>query len=129
MWSILRARLGYWLARRLFGQRWAQQNARVWGWMQTQYARMAATGHREAQAFYGHLLYYKGQEPGAKFEGLRFLRLAAEQGDAKAAYQVGMHYMKEGSAEAVPWFERAEELEHPMAEIQLAKLHNTDAHE
>jgi len=124
MWMVLRAKLGYWLARHLFGKRWAQENPRLWGWMQTQYARMATTGHRDAQAFYGHLLYYKGQGPGAKHEGLRFLRMAAEQGDAKAAYQIGMHHLPTNPSEAKTWFERALELEHPMAETQLAKLNH-----
>lgn len=123
MWAVLRAKLGYWLARRLFGKRWAQQNPRLWDWMQNQYVRMANTGHRDAQAFYGHLLYYKGQGENARFEGLRYLRLAAEQGDAKATYQVGMHHLQaDEPTEAKRWFERAQTLEHPMAEIQLNKL-------
>jgi len=127
MWAVLRAKFGYWLARRLFGQRWAQQNPKVWEWMQNQYVRMANTGHSEAQAFYGHLLYHKGQGKAAKYEGLRYLRLAAEQGDAKAAYQVGMHFLKEAdTTQAKRWFEMAEQLEHPMAEVQLDKLRQQD---
>lgn|SRR5690625_2504082 len=128
MWAVLRAKLGYWLARRLFGKRWAFENPRLWEWMQTQYARMASTGDRDAQAFYGHLLYHKGQGKAAKFEGLRYLRLAGEQGDAKAAYQVGMHFLNtEDTAQAKLWFEKAEALEHPLAEMQLRKLNSHEA--
>lgn len=128
MWTVLRAKLGYWLARQLFGYRWAQQNQRVWEWMQNQYVRMANTGHKEAQAFYGHLLYHKGQGKAARYEGLRYLRMAGEQGDEKAAYQVGMHFLQEADKQqAKEWFEKAEALEHPMAEVQLNKLRQDEA--
>lgn len=86
LWPV-RARLGYWLARRLFHWRWLLQQPRAWAWMQGQYARMAALGHVPAQSFYGHILLFRGQGFGAREEGLRLLRLAAQGGDGKAAYR------------------------------------------
>ena len=74
----LRAPLGYWLARRLFHWPWLLRQPRAWAWMQGQYARMAALGNVSAQSFYGHILLFRGQGFGAREEGLRLLRLAAQ---------------------------------------------------
>ena len=41
---------------------------------------MAALGDVKAQSFYGHILYFRGQGFGARQEGARLLRLAAEAG-------------------------------------------------
>ena len=79
----LRARLGYWLARRLFHWPWLLRQPRAWTWMQGQYARMAALGNVSAQSFYGHILLFRGQGFGAREEGLRLLRLAAQGGMAR----------------------------------------------
>ena len=71
----LRARLGYGVARQLLGWPWLVKQPRAWQWMQGQFSRMANLGHRDAQAFYGHLLLFRGQGFGAREEGLRLLRL------------------------------------------------------
>ena len=84
LWQ-LRARLGYWLARRLFHLPAALRQPRLWQWMQGQYGRMANLGDSTAQSFYGHILLFRGQGLGAREEGLRLLRLAANGGDGKAA--------------------------------------------
>lgn len=89
LWS-LRARLGYLLARRLLGWPWLVKQPRAWQWMQGQFSRMAALGDVAAQSFYGHLLLFRGQGLGAREEGMRLLRLAAQAGDGKAAYQLGV---------------------------------------
>ena len=125
----LRARLGYWLARRLFHWRWLLQQPRAWHWMQGQYARMAALGDVPAQSFYGHILLFRGQGFGAREEGLRLLRLAAQGGDGKAAYQVGVQSLAGDSrqapdaAEAARWWEKAAEAGHPLAAQRLAVLY------
>ncbi|MBD9424907.1 SEL1-like repeat protein [Pseudomonas sp. PDM15] len=125
----LRARLGYWVARRLFHWRWLMQQPRAWNWMQGQFARMAALGDTPAQSFYGHLLLFRGQGFGAREEGLRLLRLAAEGGDGKAAYQLGVQYLTGDSrqapdaVEAARWWERAAALAHPLAAQRLSQLY------
>ena len=73
----LRARLGYGVARQLLGWPWLVKQPRAWQWMQGQFSRMANLGHRDAQAFYGHLLLFRGQGFGAREEGLRLLRLGS----------------------------------------------------
>ena len=108
-----RAKLGYWIARRLFNQRWAVESDALWEWMQTQFARMAGYDDVVARAFYGHLLLHKGQGMGARNEGVRLLRLAAQAGDAKSAYQLGMYSLQESihqaadPQQAADWFKLA----------------------
>lgn len=133
LYWTLRARLGYWVARRLMGWRWLMRQPRAWGWMQGQYARMAALGDVAAQSFYGHLLLFRGQGFGAREEGLRLLRLAAEGGDGKAAYQMGVQYQQGDSrrapdiGEVVRWWALASQAGHPLAAQRLAKLYETGA--
>jgi TPR repeat protein len=125
----LRARLGYWAARRLLRWRRVVRQPRVWAWMQGQYARMAALGHVPAQSFYGHILLFRGQGLGAREEGLRLLRLAAQGGDGKAAYQLGVQCLAgdcrqlPDAAEAAFWWEKATEAGHPLAPQRLAVLY------
>lgn len=125
----LRARLGYWVARRLFHWRWFMRQPRAWAWMQGQFARQAALGHVPAQSFYGHILLFRGQGFGAREEGLRLLRLAATGGDGKAAYQLGVQCLAGDSrqapdaAEAARWWARAAEAGHPLAAQRLSQLY------
>lgn len=129
----MRARLSYWLARRLFHWSWLLRQPRAWAWMQAQYARMAAMGHVPAQSFYGHILLFRGQGLGARDEGLRLLRLAAQGGDGKAAYQVGVQALTGDSrqapdgAAAARWWCLAIEAGHPLAAQRLANLYRDGA--
>lgn len=132
LWT-LRARLGYWLARRLFHWPWIMRQPRAWQWMQGQYARMANLGDVSAQSFYGHILAFRGHGFGAREEGMRLLRLAALGGDGKAAYQLALHVLK-GDArhapdgqEAVRWLELALQAGHPLAARHLAQLYREGA--
>lgn len=125
----LRARLGYWLARRLFHWPWLVRQPRVWQWMQGQYARQSRLGNVAAQSFYGHILLFRGQGLGAREEGLRLLRLAAEGGDGKAAYQLGVQALQgdvrqaaDGQA-AARWWSMAHAAGHPLAAERLSKLY------
>ena len=85
-------------------------------------------GHRDAQAFYGHLLLFRGQGFGAR-EGPAPLRLAASAGDGKAAYQLGVQALKGDSRQAPDalaasrhWAQAAE-AGHPLAARKLAELY------
>lgn len=128
LWAKIKAIIGYWFARRLFNQRWAVSNEKLWAWMQGQFSRKAALGDVAAQSFYGHLLLFKGQGFGAKQEAIRLLKQAANGGDAKAAFQLGQCYYtgsmqcNEDKEEARQWWEKAQSLGHPLAETKLASF-------
>jgi TPR repeat protein len=128
LWRF-KARLSYWLARKLFRWPWCVRQPRVWGWMEGQFARMANLGDTRAQSFYGHILAFRGQGLGAKEEGVRLLRLAALSGDAKAAYQVGVFSLAGSlgktpdAAEAARWWTMAVKAGHPLAAHKLAMLY------
>ncbi|MGK9064338.1 SEL1-like repeat protein [Stutzerimonas chloritidismutans] len=130
----LRARLGYWTARKLMASRWAVQQPKLWRWMEGQFARKAALGDRAAQSFYGHILLFRGQGSGARREGIRLLRLAAEAGDGKAAYQMGVVALSEDAthgpdgAQAARWWKLALDAGHPLAATRLAQLYQAGGH-
>lgn len=124
----LRAACGYALARYLFRWSWLLRQPRAWRWMEGQFARMAHLGDGGAQDFYGHVLLFRGQGLGAREEGLRLLRLAADQGQAKAAFQLGVQALKGDLAhapdalEARRRWEQAAAAGHPLAAHKLAEL-------
>ena len=128
LWRF-KARLSYWLARKLFRWSWCVRQPRIWRWMEGQFARMANLGDIRAQSFYGHILAFRGQGLGAKEEGVRLLRLAALSGDAKAAYQVGVFSLAGSlgktpdAAEAARWWTMAVKAGHPLAAHKLAMLY------
>ena len=130
----IRARAGYWIARKLMVSRRAVQQPKLWRWMEGQFARMAGLGNTGAQSFYGHILLFRGQGYGAKREGIRLLRLAAEAGDAKAAYQMGVVSLSEDAShgpdgvQAAYWWKRAVEAGHPLAATRLAQLYAAGGH-
>lgn len=133
LFAKLRTQTGYALARKLFNQRWAVENPRIWQWMQERFARMSRYDDVEARAFYGHILLHRGQGLAAKNEGLRLLRLAGEAGDAKSAYQVGVHALKGSlnepadAVEAVYWMELAGRAGHTLALRRLLELYEQGA--
>ena len=124
-----RAKMGYAVARKLFNQRWAVENPRIWQWMQERFARMSGYDDVAARAFYGHILLHRGQGLAAKNEGLRLLRLAAEGGDSKSAYQLGVEALKGSLQEpangqqAAHWWELAGQAGHPLALQRLFALY------
>ena len=128
LWRF-KARLSYWLARKLFRWSWCVRQPRIWRWMEGQFARMANLGDIRAQSFYGHILAFRGQGFGAKEEGVRLLRLAALSGDAKAAYQVGVFSLAGSlgkapdAADAARWWTMAVKAGHPLAALKLATLY------
>ncbi len=101
--------------------------------MQGQYGRMANLGDTAAQSFYGHILLFRGQGLGAREEGLRLLRLAAQGGDGKAAYQLGVQAMQgdtrqvPDAVQAVRWWEMAATAGHPLASGRLSQLYREGA--
>ena len=133
MFGALRARIGYQLARRLFHWAWLVKQPRAWHWLEGQFARMANLGDRQAQSFYGHILLFRGQGLGARNEGRRLLGLAAQAGDAKAAYQLGVLSLTgdaqhAGNAQqAIDWWTQAAQAGHPAAAYRLAELYRTGA--
>ncbi len=128
LWQM-RARLGYTVARWMM--RWPAlvRQPQIWQWMQGQFARLANLGDRSAQSFYGHILLFRGQGPSARSEGVRLLRLAAQAGEGKSAYQLGVLSLQ-GSLElaadaaaAASWWELAAKAGHPLAARKLAQLY------
>lgn len=124
----LRARLGYGLARLMFRSDALVRQPRAWRWMEGQFARLANLGDARAQDFYGHLLLFRGQGLGAREEGLRLLRLAAAQGQGRAAFQLGVQALK-GSPQREPdavqarhYWQQAIDAGHPLAALKLAEL-------
>jgi len=130
----IRARVGYLLARKLMSSRRVVQQPKIWNWMEGQFSRMAAIGDPKAQSFYGHILLFRGQGYGARQEGIRLLRLAAEKGDAKAAYQMGLISLGEDAThgpdgvKAAHWWKLAAEAGHPLAAARLAQLYMAGGH-
>lgn len=131
MWLKVKASVGYFVARHLFKYTWAVKQPKLWQWMQMQFARQSQLGHPAATAFYGHLLLFKGQGLGAKEEGLRLLKIAAEAGDAKAAYQVAQN-AAQGTVQNVPdlntavyWWKIAAKAGHYLAAKKLADIYAT----
>lgn len=130
----VRARAGYLVARKLLSMRWAVEQPKLWRWMEGQFSRMAAIGDPKAQSFYGHILLFRGQGYGARQEGIRLLRLAAEGGDAKAAYQMGVIALSEDAihgpdgTQAAHWWKLAVEAGHPLAATRLAQLYQAGGH-
>ncbi|WP_137805481.1 sel1 repeat family protein [Pseudomonas sp. G(2018)] len=133
MFLRLKARLSYWLARRLFHWPWFVRNPRGWSWLEGQFARMANLGDVGAQSFYGHILAFRGVGLGAREEGVRLLRLAALAGDGKAAYQVGVISLAGSAskapdpAEAARFWGIAAKAGHPLAQIKLQELASRDS--
>lgn len=133
LWK-LRAGIGYFVARKLMMSRQAVSQPKLWRWMGGQFSRMAALGNVGAQSFYGHILYFRGQGFGAKQEGARLLRLAAEAGDAKAAYQMGVISLSEDAThgpdggEAARWWSKAADAGHPLATVRLEQLYRAGGH-
>ena len=129
LFAKLRAQVGYAIARKLFNQRWAVENQRVWQWMQERFARMSSYDDVQARAFYGHVLLHRGQGLGAKNEGLRLLRLAADAGDSKSAYQLGLESLNgslnepANALQAAHWWEIAGRAGHPLALKRLLELY------
>lgn len=134
MLPSLRARLGYQVARWLLRWRWAVAQPALWRWMEGQFSRMANAGDVSAQSFYGHVLLFRGHGLGARGEGVRLLRLAAQAGDAKAAYQLGVICLAESAShgpdgvEAARWWTLAAEAGHPLAASRLAQLYREGGH-
>jgi len=133
MFLQLKARAGYWLARRLFHWSWFVRQPQGWRWLEGQFARMANLGDVGAQSFYGHILTFRGVGLGAREEGARLLRLAALAGDGKAAYQVGvislagMASKAPDPLEAARFWEIAAKAGHPLAPIKLQELASREA--
>ncbi|MEB0078144.1 sel1 repeat family protein [Pseudomonas sp. CCI3.2] len=128
LWHV-RAKVTYFLARRLFHWYWFVQQPKGWQWLEGQYSRMANLGDVGAQSFYGHILLFRGQGLAARNEGLRLLRLAAHGGDSKAAYQLGVVSLEgdtdnpPDAAQTARWWEMAVEAGHPLAPIKLSQLY------
>jgi TPR repeat protein len=127
----LRARAGYLVARRLMKWPAAVRQPRLWQWMEGQFARMANLGDAGAQSFYGHILLFRGQGMAARDEGRRLLALAAQAGESKAAYQLGLLCLQDSpqqaadAAAAARWWAMAAKAGHPLAARKLAGLYRT----
>ena len=145
MFGELRARIGYWLARRLFHWAWLVKQPPAWRWLEGQFSRMANLGNTQAQSFYGHILLFRGQGLGARNEGRRLLGLAAKAGDSKAAYQLGVLSLSGDTQHAADapkalewwtlaaqaghpaWWTLATQAGHPAAAYRLAELYRSGA--
>ena len=125
----VRVGIGYFVARKLMRFSALVKNPSVWRWMEGQFARKAALGSVEAQRFYGHILLHRGQGIGARQEGVRLLRLAANAGDARSAYQLGVLALtgdldKDADySQVVVWWTQAAEHGHALAAKRLADLY------
>ena len=125
----IRIGVGYRLTKRLLAWPWAIRQPWLARWMEQQMARQAQRGDSEAQSFYGHRLLFRGKGFAAQLEGLRLLELAASNGDAKAAYQLGVQALKgsvqkpSNALQAVHWWEQALKAGHPLAASALSRLY------
>ncbi len=125
----LRIALEWHLARNLFRQQWLIARPGVWRWMEGCFARRARSGDPQACDFYGHILLFRGQGLAARQEGLRLLGIAADAGQGKAAWQLGVQALQgdvsraPDAVEAARRWEQALAAGHPLAARRLAALY------
>ncbi|MFB9887672.1 tetratricopeptide repeat protein [Balneatrix alpica] len=120
--AVWLARMSFPLARLLLRYQQGPLALRMMHWC-------AERGHARAASEYGHWLWFRGQGRQARAEGARFLRLAAESGEAKAQYQWGK-LLEEGDqdlfcdpVQACDWYVKAAEQGHALAIRRIAKAY------
>ncbi len=91
----------------------------------------ADNGSTKALSVYGHLLHYRGEDETNRIQGAIYLRRAAEQGDAKAAYQVarlfetGYPVIGEDAAKALQFYRQAGKQGHVLAIKRLVEVYES----
>lgn len=80
--------LVYWFTSRLFHSFYPKRSERRHQHVMRLFQFCADRGHVLASSVYGHILLFRGVSPWDKKQGVDYLSYAAEQGDAKAAYQM-----------------------------------------
>lgn len=115
------------LAEKLFHSSFLRHSRFRHQWIMRLFKEAANEGHLKALSMYGHLLFFRGVTPVDKGQGINYLLDAAKQGDAKAQYQIaciyesGYGHLLKSTENAVRWFVRAAEQNHPLACRRMAK--------
>lgn len=78
----------YWLTTRLFHSFYPKGSERRHRQVMRLFQYCADRAHSTACSVYGHILLFRGVTPWDKQQGVEYLKYAAKQGDAKAAYQL-----------------------------------------
>ncbi len=119
-----------WLAARLFHLPVLKASRRRHLWAMKLYRLAAESGSRAALSTYGHLLHFRGEDQASRVQGGIYLERAAEQGDAKAQYQMGRiyeqgfgHYFRPDPARALAYYRMAGEQQHPLAVKRMIEVY------
>ncbi|MBN3563367.1 sel1 repeat family protein [Amphritea spongicola] len=95
------------------------------------FRKAADNGSTKALSVYGHLLHYRGEDETNRIQGAIYLRRAAEQGDAKAAYQIarlfeqGYPVIGEDADKALKFYRQAGEKGHVLAIKRLIEVYES----
>jgi len=94
------------------------------------YRQAAESGSRAALSTYGHLLHFRGEDVSSRVQGGIYLERAAEQGDARAQYQMGRiyeqgfeHYFRPDAVKALRYYRMSAEQRHPLAVKRMIEVY------
>lgn len=123
------APLVFWIAYTLFRSKLNQQSEKKHTFVMKLFRFAADNGHMRALSVYGHLLHFRGEGVDNRIQGGIYLQRAAEQGDVKAAYQMGRifeegfeSYFQPNQEKALAYYQQAAASEHHLAMVRMIKV-------
>ena len=94
----------------------------------------ADNGSQRALSVYGHLLHFRGEDQASRIQGAIYLQRAADNGDARAQYQMGRicesgyeHYFQPDLAKSLRYYRQAAQQRHPLAIKRMIEVYEEGA--
>ncbi|MEH6576723.1 MAG: sel1 repeat family protein, partial [Amphritea sp.] len=114
-----------WCAYRIFRSSLFKKSATKHRLVMNLFRFAADNGSTQSLSVYGHLLHFRGEGLDNRIQGAIYIERAAQQGEMKAAYQMGKIY-EEGfdrfgidPAKALRYYTQAAEAGHLLGSVQL----------